>query len=612
MYKKKLSDIVYSSKTNKHKSNISKYPEVYQWVINSTSYLPESTSFLERVYVCLNDENPYCQYNKKKKFSGNLNIGYYNCGRSTKCQCAKEHKSKQIQESWKSRDNNEVQEKKKKTNLKKYGVEHVMQDPKKVEERKQKCLNKFGETTNLKTQETKKKSSQTLLEKYNVSYPLKSKEILDKVQNTNLERYGNICSAQGDEVQIKIKNTMQNKYNVNHALQNSHLKTKQEETTLKRYGKRHYSQTDDFIQFYEKNKNEILEKRKNTLLKRYGVVYPKQKDIPKDSLEILLDKEKFRNFIYNKSFVEAASKLNVNSQTIADYIKRYDLDHSYSFSQSLGEKELAKFLESIDISYKQNDRKIIPPFELDIVIPEYNLAIEYCGLYWHSELNKPNKNYHKDKMIKAQEAGYNLITIFENEWHHKTNIIKSKILSYLGKNERGIGARHTYVTEINQKLAKIFLEDYHIQGSGKATKYYGCFHKDNLISVLSVMKRKNHSYEITRFSSDGRNNPGTFSKLLKYFINDLEPRSVYTFADLRYSNGQLYRRTGFYKKSYQEPSYWYTDMKQLYHRFNFRKKNIQKKFKIDITNKTEKQLMTDLGFARIWDCGLEKYEYIIK
>lgn len=51
------------------------------------------------------------------------------------------------------------------------------------------------------------------------------------------------------------------------------------------------------------------------------------------------------------------------------------------------EIELQSFIESI---YKgpiiKNDRKVLDGKELDVYLPEKNLAIEFNGLYWHSDL----------------------------------------------------------------------------------------------------------------------------------------------------------------------------------------------------------------------------------
>ncbi|NDB85961.1 MAG: tandem-95 repeat protein, partial [Alphaproteobacteria bacterium] len=64
---------------------------------------------------------------------------------------------------------------------------------------------------------------------------------------------------------------------------------------------------------------------------------------------------------------------------------------------------------------RQSDKKIIAPYELDIVIPSKKLAIEYCGLFWHSEYNRPDPNYHANKLKLCGQQGYRLITIFEDE-----------------------------------------------------------------------------------------------------------------------------------------------------------------------------------------------------
>jgi 3-deoxy-D-manno-octulosonic-acid transferase len=55
------------------------------------------------------------------------------------------------------------------------------------------------------------------------------------------------------------------------------------------------------------------------------------------------------------------------------------------------------------------------------------------------------------------------------------------------------------------------------------------------------------------------------------------------------------------------PDYAYIKSLQRYHKSGFRKSSIVKKFGIDMTDKTEKQAMEELGFSRIWDCGKIKW-----
>lgn len=63
------------------------------------------------------------------------------------------------------------------------------------------------------------------------------------------------------------------------------------------------------------------------------------------------------------------------------------------------ETKLAEYIQQLDdsISCMTRCRKVIPPYELDIYIPNKKLAIEYDGLYWHSEANGKNKQYHLSK-----------------------------------------------------------------------------------------------------------------------------------------------------------------------------------------------------------------------
>ena len=96
------------------------------------------------------------------------------------------------------------------------------------------------------------------------------------------------------------------------------------------------------------------------------------------------------------------------------------------------ENELKEFIKSLGLKFRENSRKIIPPYEIDIFIPSLNIAVEYNGLYWHSKevLEKrleDYKNYHLNKLEKCEEKGIRLIQIFEDEWINNKEEIKEKI-----------------------------------------------------------------------------------------------------------------------------------------------------------------------------------------
>ncbi len=105
---------------------------------------------------------------------------------------------------------------------------------------------------------------------------------------------------------------------------------------------------------------------------------------------------------------------------------------------SKGEVEIREWLLSLnpELKIECNTRlqnKEGKRFELDIYLPEYNLGIEYHGLYWHSTKFK-DKSYHKEKYLFFKEKDIPLIQIFENEWVLKRDIVKSIIKSKLNLN----------------------------------------------------------------------------------------------------------------------------------------------------------------------------------
>lgn len=56
-------------------------------------------------------------------------------------------------------------------------------------------------------------------------------------------------------------------------------------------------------------------------------------------------------------------------------------------------REYVKLLYSGEILY--NNRTVLQPLELDLYMPEINMAIEVNGTYWHSELVTAANGYHR-------------------------------------------------------------------------------------------------------------------------------------------------------------------------------------------------------------------------
>ena len=280
------------------------------------------------------------------------------------------------------------------------------------------------------------------------------------------------------------------------------------------------------------------------------------------------------------------------------------------------ENEIYQFIkENTNVFIEQRNRNLIKPYELDLYIPEYNFAIEYNGLYWHSSKFLLDKKKHLDKLIRCQENSIKLINIFEDEWINKKDIVLSKIKHLLHiENNPKIMARKTDIKIINSVDGVNFLKKYHIQGSGVASVYLGCFYNEKLVSVMSFKKEKKDTWELTRFASDYNYTcQGIGGKLFKYFIRNYNPEIVKSFADRRWTideKNNLYVQLGFKFEGYTPPDYKYIKSGKFerYHKFNFRKKILLKKHSNILNEKmTESEMTKKLGYLKIYDCGLIKY-----
>jgi len=278
------------------------------------------------------------------------------------------------------------------------------------------------------------------------------------------------------------------------------------------------------------------------------------------------------------------------------------------------ENDINDFLVSIGVETITSSMSIIKPYQLDIFIPSHNIAIEYDGLYWHSELYK-DKNYHLHKTELCNRMGIQLIHIFEDEWLNKEEIVKSRLRNILGLTSELIHARKCEIRDVSASESKIFLDNNHLQGSISVSIRLGLYFNDELVSIMLFNRprvgigSKYDGYELSRFCNKLNTNViGGASKLLKHFIKVYKPNEIISYADRRWSSGDLYEKLGFMLTHNNKPNYWYINNKKREHRFKYRKdKLIKEGFDKD---KSEHEIMLERGIYRIYDCGTITYKKV--
>lgn len=288
-------------------------------------------------------------------------------------------------------------------------------------------------------------------------------------------------------------------------------------------------------------------------------------------------------------------------------------------SSSHKEEELFTYIRDIipdDIVVLRNDKNLLQGKEIDILIPDYNIGIEFNGLYWHSEAQGKHRNYHKDKYLQAQQKGVQLITIWEDDWDNRKEIVQSMLAYKLGLNtNKKVYARKTSIQHIDIDTARDFMNDYHIQGYTQGSYYIGLYDDKNTLVAVSIWRKNKQSLYLDRYATSIQV-VGGMGKLLSYVIKQSDEWNfdeIITFSDHEVSDGGLYKNLGFEQDKELKPDYKYVVDKTRVHKFNYRRKRFKNDPHLVYDEHLSESEMAILnGIDRIWDCGKTRWVINVK
>lgn len=301
-------------------------------------------------------------------------------------------------------------------------------------------------------------------------------------------------------------------------------------------------------------------------------------------------------------------------------------------SPSMQELEVTDFVKSfgVELSPSENRFKIIPPYELDIYIPEKKLAIEYCGLYWHGQVAIENyhvnekrrslvdahiraKDKHYNKWYSCIESGIRLITLFSDEWVNRLDQTKGRIRSILDMDLIEVDADTCGIKSFDYDEVKEFLNENDIQGTVSAIYYNGLLFNGEIIGVATWSIYNSKMYLSRYCEKIGVKIPSGLNRLLNDFINNHpNVNKIYAYSDNRWENGCIYEDLGFNRvKEYEAGYSYYPQCTDGPREFSWNKSLAVRKFGKESENDTEWDIMKRNGYDRIWDCGGTKWELII-
>lgn len=354
-----------------------------------------------------------------------------------------------------------------------------------------------------------------------------------------------------------------------------------------------------------KHEKSTLIKKLIKLLKTQLPRVPHNKRIDVNDPAILYD----MHVNQRMSKTEIAAYFKVDRETVTNRFAQYNIElHRYS-KTSIPQKEISDFITNVlNLDVKQNVRSLIPSGEIDILVQDHNLAIEYCGLYWHSTQHaRITANTHAIKYQQCKEAGIQLLTIFEDEWLDNKERVLRKIAHSLGANtNEKLHARKCIIKSVNSADKAAFFNINHIQGNGPSSINYGLYFNEKLVACIGFIKQQDGVYVLNRYATS-HTVRGGFTKLLNHFKNNNVWSKIITFADLRWSNGSLYESTGFVLDKVLPPDYAYVNKFKRIHKFNMRRANLKKLLSNFNPDLSEVENCKMHNYYQIFDCGKLRY-----
>jgi len=316
----------------------------------------------------------------------------------------------------------------------------------------------------------------------------------------------------------------------------------------------------------------------------------------------------------------------VLQQTARDHLDGYNPCPQCNHMKSSQEDAIARYL-SVFTKVERRDRTILKPRELDIHLPECGLAVEYCGMYWHShgdaESERKDKFKHYRKCADCASQGIRLITLYESEWLERPKAIKRLLRNAAGKSRGKLMARKCELRKVETLEARAFYDKYHPQGGAGGGYHYALFWKNKMVACMRfVLGANDRGNARERVWTLGRyatrvNVAGAASRLFKAFVAEHQPEAVKSFSDNRLFGGGMYEKLGFTLEADVAPDYQVWSPKTgLRPKPHYQRRNLQRRlqehgmdeqYDHESDPRTEAEMTYLMGARRIYDCGKKRW-----
>lgn len=151
------------------------------------------------------------------------------------------------------------------------------------------------------------------------------------------------------------------------------------------------------------------------------IIGPKKDQYDERQKEILLNVDEISKFYdENRTLTQTAKRIGIAPRRVKASLEYFDIPIRQHNKVSSYEYRVCDFLESLGFNNLQRNTKDVMGEEIDIIVPELNLAIELNGIYWHTRKFITDEYKHQNKSLEILDAGYSFLAIWEDDIYKST------------------------------------------------------------------------------------------------------------------------------------------------------------------------------------------------
>ena len=355
------------------------------------------------------------------------------------------------------------------------------------------------------------------------------------------------------------------------------------------------------------------EKRKQTLMARYGVDNPmKKREFIDKITDTFMTRYGVKRAMSVPQFREKFEQTCNQKYGVPYYVETEEYRSRSQFRISEVNKAFAKYLDDWGLEYTQEFA--IEGKVYDFCLPQQKVLIEIDPSYTHNVIgNHWNPQgiahtYHVEKTRLAEAHGYRCIHVFD--WDNPIAIITSLVRIST------VYARKCQILEPSKEEADRFLQENHLQGTCKGqTIRAGLYDVNGTLVQLITFGRprynKNYTWELLRLCTHrGITVVGGASKLFHYCVEHYQLDSIISYCDKAKFTGTVYEKIGMTLLRHSDPQDTWSKGNEHITANYLRQQGFDRIFGTNFGKGTSnEQLMVDAGWLPVFDCGQLVFEY---